>query len=411
MRHYAWCAALMFCVVSALAPGARADTLSISFSELESYARDRSSRAEILQRQLELIRAERDEALAWSNPELGFDREDVVSAENQYTIAKSFDPPWSVMKERSAWSARVAGAESAYQYNSRLLLSDLKSLYVKQRLQTEHLNQLQQLEDALAGISGIAAARQEEGHLSQVDEALVRLALASLYADRRHVIEVQGDADAEWRALTGIEPDRAIRFVTEIPLTAVALEATQSFVASSGNHPGVHAHENIADYYRQQAGAARGRFVPRINLYGGYKTYEPELSGYVVGVSLAIPLFHRNGAAARQHTIQSDIAGREAESLRIRETARARSLVRAIADSHRALRELGDLSSDTTLIAGLVQSYSEGWIDLHEFLSSVQIGVSGLRDFYQDKAAYYKSIFELESIIGTTLVEFTTEEK
>jgi outer membrane protein TolC len=411
MRHYAWSAALVFSVVSALMPVARADTLSIPFSELESYARERSSRAEILRHQLELVSAERDDALAWSNPVVAFDREDAGLAENQWTLEKSFEPPWAYRKSRSAWDARIAGAQNEWEHQTRLLLADLKSRYIELWLLRDHLAKVEELEAIVPDVSRIITARREEGHLSAVDEQLVRMTMASVHRARQSVIDAHTVSNADWRSLLGIDPELPILLTTPVTMTFVDTDAARASITPLDQHPGVQALSQRADYLHIQAGAAKGRFIPSINVYGGYKEIDPDESGYVVGLSLGIPLFHRNNAAARQFTIQGKIAAREADAFRIRAMSRVNSLTNAIAKAQESLRAVGDITSGTGVADGLLQSYVDGWITLHELLNAIQITTTGLGDYYAQKTRYYQYIFELESITGTSLVEFAPEER
>ncbi|GAB4315145.1 MAG: hypothetical protein Kow0074_02560 [Candidatus Zixiibacteriota bacterium] len=411
MRHYAWCAALMFCVASSLMPDVRADTLSISFSELESYARERSSRAEILQRQLDLVRAERDEALAWSNPVIAFDREDVGLAENQITLEKSVAPPWSYWKARSGWDARLAGAHSEWEHQTRLLLADLKSRYVALKLLDDHLTKIEELESIVPDVSRIITARREEGHASGVDEQLVRMTLSSVHRTRQSVINAYAVAHAGWRSVLGIDPNVPMRLNSPVAMTEVDLSGVSASIGSLDQHPGLQARRRRIDYLRSQAGAAKGRFIPNLTVYGGYKAIDPDETGYVVGLSLGIPLFHRNGAAARQYTIRSEIAGREADAFRIRILSRVHGLMDAIQEAQASLNSIGDIAAGNNIADGLLQSYVDGWITLHELLNAIQITATGLGDYYAQLTKYYEYIFELESMVGVTLVEFAPEER
>lgn len=411
MRQYAWCVALIIGMATALPLEVRADTLTISFSELENYAREKSTRAQILQHQRDLVDAERDAALAWSNPVVAYYREDVGLAENQFTIEKSFAPPWSYLTSRSSWKSRVAGAQSEWEYETRLLLAELRSQYVALWLLNDHLAKIDQLEAIVPDVSRIITARREEGHVSAVDEQLVRMTLASVHRARQLVINDHVAANAEWRSLLGIDPDTPMRLATPVVMTAPDVEQLSVVGETLDQHPGLNAQQLRVDYLQTQADAARGRFIPNLTVYGGYKEIDPDETGYVVGLSLGIPLFNRNSAAARQYAIQSEIAGREAHAFRIRIQSRVHALADAIQETQESLTAVGNVSANSNLADGLLQSYVDGWISLHELLNAIQITATGLGDYYAQMTQYYEYIFELESIAGTTLVEFAPEER
>ncbi len=411
MQRRAWWAGLGLCMVIIPWLQVQADTLTISFSELDSYAREKSTRAQILRHQHDLVDAERDDALAWSNPTLAFDREDVGVAESQFTIEKSFEPPWSYLKSRSSWKSRVAGAQSEWEYETRLLLAELRSEYVALWLLNDHLAKIDQLEAIVPDVSRIITARREEGHVSAVDEQLVRMTLVSVHRARQSVINDHAAANAEWRSLLGIDAGAPMRLATPVVMTTPNVEQWRDAGETLDQHPGLNARQLRIDYLQSQADAARGRFIPYLTAYGGYKEYDSDETGYVIGLSLGIPLFNRNGAAARRYDIQSEIASREANAFRIRMLSRVRALVDAIQETQASLTAVGSVSANGILANGLLQSYVDGWISLHELLNAIQITATGLGDYYAQMTQYYEYIFELESIAGTTLVEFAPEER
>lgn len=410
MLQKAWWAALSLCLVAGTSGVSWADTLTIPFTKLKDYAESASAQAVILDRQLKLIAAERDAALQWSNPELAFDREDVGPAENQFTLAKSFDAPWAHWRNRASWKTRIDAANAAHESGTRWLLADLKTDYVRLQLLNDQLGHLDHLGAIIPEISRVIKSRRTEGHISGVDEQLVRMALFTLHTARQQALRARGEVGAAWRSLMGIEPDTPVRLSTPIPFKPIAMADAESYTAGVPSNPGYQSRRLESDFFRSQAGAARGRFIPRIGLYGGYKEIEPDETGYVFGVRLAIPLFNRNGAQARQHEIRAELAAREAESFRIQKTARVEGLVMSIEASQSSLSSIGELPERPDVTSALLQSYEEGWISLHELLNAIQVTVSGLTDYHEQLAALYADVFELEAITGTSVLEFSLEE-
>jgi hypothetical protein len=290
-------------------------------------------------------------------------------------------------------------------------LAGLKSRYVKLRLLEDQLHRLNHLGEIIPEISRIVKSRRAEGNLSGLDEQLVRMTLISLHAARQSTIRVQGETDAEWRSLMGISINIPIALSTTISMQYVELADAETYLQTITTSPGYRSRQLHADFQRAQASAARGRFIPNLNVYGGYKEAEPDRTGYVLGLSLGFPLFNRNGAAARQHTIRGEIADREAATYRIHTATRIVALLSAVGESQAALRAIGALPEDAYLTVALLRSYEEGWINLQELLNAMQIAVGGLTDYYQQLTAYYENIFELEAITGETLVVFGSEKR
>ena len=410
MLQKAWWAALYLCLWTGTSGVSWADTLTIPFTKLEDYAERESAQAVILDRQLKLISAERDEALQWSNPEIAFDREDVGLAENQFTLGKTFEVPWAYWRNRASWRTRVDAANSAHESGTRQLLANLKTDYVRLRLLDDQLDRLSHLEAIIPDVSRVIASRRTEGHISGIDEQLVRMVLVTLHTARQQALRTRGEVDAEWRALMGIEPETPVRLSTPIPFRTVAVESSASYAVAVESNPGYQSRRLQSDFFRSQAGVAKGRFIPSVGLYGGYKEIELNETGYVLGVSLTLPLFNRSGAQARQHEIRAELANREADAFRIQATMRVDGLVKSINASQAAMSSIGELPEGSDLTSALLQSYEEGWISLHELLNAIQVTVTGLTDYHEQLAALYADVFELEAITGKSVIELSSEE-
>ena len=143
------------------------------------------------------------------------------------------------------------------------------------------------------------------------------------------------------------------------------------------------------------------------NVYGGFKRIEPYLDGYVAGVSLDLPLFNVNRAAARKLEIESDIAARETEIYRRELSGRIEALVSSVNELRQALGLVVDhFDQDMEAVNTLLFSYEEGWMSLSEFLNAIQIEINGMQDYYNQLIDYYSNLFELEAITGQKLVSF-----
>lgn len=100
---------LMLCVTVVTA---RAETVTIRFNDLTDYSETHSPRTKIIKYEFDRTRAERDEELQWSNPELSFYRDNVdPSKESQVTLGKRFEAPWVYFKKRSSWNDRLTSAK------------------------------------------------------------------------------------------------------------------------------------------------------------------------------------------------------------------------------------------------------------------------------------------------------------
>lgn len=156
-----------------------------------------------------------------------------------------------------------------------------------------------------------------------------------------------------------------------------------------------------------QAAAARSAFIPSLNIYGGYKKIEPDYDGYVAGISLSLPLFNRNGAAARKHEAESNIAAQQTQLYLGEISGRIPALTQSIVESQTMLATVADhFEEDLEALNSLLYSYEEGWLTLSELLNAIQIETAGLKDYYDQLIRYYENLFELETMTGISLVRF-----
>ena len=404
-------AACLFCLV--LFPGmvagpVTAETIRISFEELDSLARSQTPGSRMIEYEYRKTLAERDEQLQWNNPELGFDREDVGSSEEyQVTIGKQFAMPWAYLKKRSAWTERVNSAELFREAHRLAHLADLKAGYVASRFHQQYLARLEQLRNILTDASHVATSRHSEGHLSGVEAHLIQMTVISLNASYQQALQQQRETTADWRAAVGVADGDSLILTTPIDYRAIELQPAEHYIARINSQPGVQARQTMQQALDKQASASRAAFIPSFNLYGGYKKIEPEYDGYVAGVSLSLPLLHRNRANARRLEAESNIAAAEATLYRTQAAGQVRALTRSIAESGNMLAAVADhFEEDLEALNSLLYSYEEGWLSLIELLNAVQIETDGLEDYYDQLIRYYKNLFELEALTGTTLVRF-----
>ena len=386
----------------------QAETKSIKFADLDHYARANSPRAEIIEQEYGRTIAERDEDLQWSNPEIAYNREDVDQAsEYQITVGKQIGAPWAYLKKRSSWKDRVRSAEFSKEQSTREHLVTLKSGYVSVWLLDEYLSRLGELKEILSDASHVATARHSEGHLSGVEDHLIQMTVISLNASHQSAMQERRELWAHWLADVGLEPSETVSLATRVSFNSISLKPVGHYAGLIESQPEYMSKSHLAESFTKRASAEKGKFIPSINLYAGLKKIEPDLDGYVAGVSLSLPLFNRNGATARKYQIKSDIARNELQLQRTQAIGQARALRESIAGSQGALSLASPhFGEDTEDFNNLLFSYEEGWLTLNELLNAVQIEVSGLKDYYGQVIQYYQNIFQLEAITGESLVSF-----
>jgi outer membrane protein TolC len=390
-------------------PVVRADSISVRFDQLEEFALSKSSAAQIYDLELESFIAERDKELQWSNPELAYDREDIdIADEYQITINKRFAVPWATMKKRSGWDGRIHSADLQRRQLGNELLSEIKIGYVRIQLLDAYLLRLGQLKEIITDASHVATSHHTEGHLSGVEDHLIQMTVISIQAGYQSALQERRMAESHFRAIMGFKPEDSLRLTTEITYLPVTLSSKKDYLKRLESQPGYQGQLKLSESFGKLAASERGKFIPAIELYGGYKKVNPDFEGYVAGVSLSLPLFNVNGAAARQYDIRKRLVESKAEIYRTEMYGQIGSLIESIKGLQHTLGIVADhFDEDLETLNNLLYSYEEGWMTLSELLNAIQIEVTGLKDYYDQLTQYYDNIFGLEAIIAENLVSFT----
>ncbi len=388
---------------------ARAGDLPIRFEELEPFIRANSPRARIFTQELEKIRAERDDALQWSNPEIAYDREDVeTDREWQITLRKELHLPLKQGARRAGWSGRVRAAELRIEQEHSNLLADAKSGYTRLRLLDAYLNRLEQLEEITRKVSAAAENRYSEGELSGTDRGLIQLTGFSIVTSRLKVLQERRDFASAWRADVGIPSGDDANLITPVGFMEIDIPPPAECSSLLDARPGIRSRALLGEALLKQAEGARPSLLPGVNLYAGYKQMEPGRHGWVAGLGLSLPVFDSSSGAARKSKAEARIVEHELMLHRTRAAGEIEALIRMITEAQPALASIAERIENTPpLMDTLLYSYQEGSITLDQFLNAVQIEVTGYQDYYDQLAAFYKNIFRLEAIAGLEIVSFS----
>ena len=387
---------------------ALANALSIRFDKLEAYAQAESPPVRIFAQELVKLQAERDKALRWSNPELGYNHEEGANIrEWQITLRKRLVMPFSQPQRKDGWADQVRSAEFRLDQATSNLLADLKTGYVHLRLLDAFLTHLDQLGDIVTEASTTAEARHSEGNLSGIESHLIQFAALSLDASRRNALQERGEIAALWYAEMGVSPGNSADLVTPVVFQPVELASSSEYVNLLEGRPGIQSQVALQRALGKQAAAAQPSLVPGIDVYAGFKRFEAENDGFVAGVALSLPVFDRNAAVARRHAAEQRIVENKLDLLRVRITGEIEALVNLIEDAQRVLSTIPvSLDHDPPVMINLLYSYQDGQLTLDVFLNAIQIEVNGLRDYYDQLNTYYRNIFRLEAITGSSIVSF-----
>jgi hypothetical protein len=386
---------------------AEADDQSLRFDEVETLARSRSPRIRMIEQRVEAANAELEAATAWSNPALAYDHEEADSfREWQVTLAKRFEAPLSQSGLRASREARAQAVLLQAEFEIRTVVAELKAGYVKFQLFGEYLERMDQLSELLRLASGKAEERHAEGELSGVDRNLIQIAVYAVEASGRNARQEYLLEFAAWRAEAGLGPLGEVTLATAVGFAPVALDHESDYLAMLADQPLTRAREAHAESLRKASAATLPSFVPALELYGGYRRFDPGLDGFVAGIAMDLPFFDRSAATSRVMGAESVIVEYELDLSRDQAYAEIAALIQVIATGQVALEEFTPRVEQSGEFAEtLLLAWREGSLALDALLSAIQIEMAALRNYYDEVAAWYLSLFRLEAMTGASIVD------
>ncbi len=375
--------------------------LRVGIEDIPGMALAGSPFARILDDDLSLAQAERDLAVRWTNPSLVWGMEEVGDDEvssREWVVAleKEFAMPWSYAKKRSGSNLRLESSRMNWEASKWHLISHLRNGYVNLKLRDIEKELLEVFEEIIGDASEVIAARKEQGTLSGVQKRLIDMSLISVQArmvesslERREIMD-------EWKTAMGIPAENTVVLVSELDLTA---DWVSSAGMGTGGSSDLESRRLEVEALNTDIGLEKGDIFPSLSIAGGYKSVDDEFTGYVVGLSMPIPVLNRNSGGIDRARAEHRKAQAE---LDLYETSRERHLSRlmlAARDEAVLLKRYhGDFEFIEEHIKDLALSYREGWIDLGDFLEGIQTYADGIESYFDMLEDYNNIVFELERL-------------
>ena len=300
----------------------------------------------------------------------------------------------------------MRAAELRSLQTTRDVVADLKASYVQVRLIESHLDRLDRLAGLVDMAADVAGSRHLEGELSGLDRRLIQLAAYTIETAENRARSEHEHMLAAWRADMGVPASSSLVLSTSVDFRPADLQDIGTYQGSMSTLPGDQAQVELARALEVQADAARPGLVPGLEVYGGYKRFEPDLHGFVAGVALDLPLFDLGKGEAERLRAERLIVESALTADRARREGEIAALVKSLSESQSLLAEFAADFDQSSLADALSISYREGAITLDELLGAIQIEAAAMEAHYADLATYYQNIFRLEALTGAKLVNF-----
>jgi outer membrane protein TolC len=390
---------------------AQEEVVALKFDDLAEFAASQSSTIRVIERTYDLAKTEREMNLQWRNPEFNYSQEDAGGQKEQYmTLSKQIEMPWVYTSRKRSWNAQLESEQFKKEDHIRHTISNLKSGYIELKLLETQLEILSWIKDMIMNVSDVSQDQLKEGFLSGVDQHLIQMALVNINANLQATNFTARLKEAEWKTDIGIDASSNIQLQTDVNYQPLQLKTLNYYQSLISNTPGYQQREKIKLAIQNKIQMERRRIIPHFNLFGGSKILQSDQDGYLAGISIPLPLSNQNRLAVQEQRIELKNATTESERYQQILQGRIKALVSTIQDLGASLAVAeSQLSKNQEMIGSIQTSYLEGWITLTEMLNAIDLQIDGTQAFYKQLTDYYRNLFQLEAIIGKTLVNFSPQ--
>ena len=382
-------------------PATYSAEVRIGIEDISGMAMSHSPFAVMLDGDLSLAQAEKDLAVRWTNPSLIWEMEEVGSGDvrlREWVVAleKEFALPWSYAKKRAGSNLRLSSAHRGWEASKWRLISSLRHGYVTLKLRDVEAEILEIFEEIIGDASRVVTDRKEQGTVSGIEKRLIDMSLIAVQARIIETRAARRELMDGWKTAMGIPAGDSVVLVSELELTSDWLSSGSVTAVGSSD---VESRRLATEALKEDIGLEKADIFPALSIAGGYKSVEDQFTGFVVGLSLPIPLLNRNSGGIDRATAEHRKAQAE---LDLYETTRQRHISRLLRTAREEADLLGRYHGDFALIdrhiADLAISYREGWIDLGDFLEGIRTYADGIESYFDMLEDYHDIVFELEKL-------------
>lgn len=393
---------ILFCFLNL----STAQSLRISLDDVEELSELHSPDWEQFKYQLEtLIESERGDAMRL-NPVLNYDMEYLnnspQSEREQFAfIEQKLRTPGHFRNLRRYRDIRIEEVRKEIEAEKAEWLADMRLGFIRIVLLKEELSDLENLQRLPDRFMDALEARAQERETSLIEEQLLKMSgyqLTSLVDERRLLLETE---KTEWLTKMGLSDETNVEFSGSFSDVDILLPEKENLLAMLDQAPGREAASLAQRSAGQSVELEESRRWPSFELRAGYKSLNPDIHGFMAGVSLPIPLLNRNRPAVEQARSQERInalAYRATVERQDRELSRARD---ALYDIRSGLDQFpGHTQSSQDLINALTAAYEEGEQSLSEVLNALSLTADTYRTWYNQLDRAYEQVKIIEALTG-----------
>ena len=276
-------------------------------------------------------RGEFDAAGRWPNPVLEVQRESTPAGparatERSAMLSQQFDVSGRRALRQGAAGERMAAATADAQQRRVEFRADIKRRFYEALYRKELVSAALAWDQRMHAIGGTVQKLHQGGEVAGYDQRRIALERAGAKARLRTEQAAYDKAWQQLAALLGTAAANAAPVGQLLPGDSAPLEA---LLSNLDQQPELHSLNRRASAFALEQKAARRGWIPDVTVGVGSKSVDSGLArerGTVIAVSVPLPLFDRDQAAADKAAAQAREAGAQASLRRARLEGELRGL-------------------------------------------------------------------------------------
>ena len=391
---------------------AQETAIHLALNTFDEYVMDNAPRAKLIQKAYARDVAESEASLQWRNPEFEFEAERLsndagTEKETAYMLGKDITMPWVHAQHKSAQKEHLVAMEAKRDAELLLLIAEMKSDYVELQLTNTKRERLSRLESVIDDITEYAADQYQEGLISDLHQQLTRLSLMNIRGSLVSLKQQQRELVDQFKTDLGLGEEQNVVLTTRIGFTPQDPARIEPALINLEQNPEYQAHLHRQQTLKKQIALEKMSFLPEMHITGGYKEAGDDFKGYVIGLSVPLPIFDRNRPKVEQSRIDYESAVVDFEVFQRQLNRNIHRHREAISDYSTYFQTNGqtfDRLDDT--MENNIFAFRQGFLTIGDLVNVFMMYQETIDTYYEFLTGYYKTIFTLEALIGESLVSF-----
>ena len=389
---------------------AQENTVHLALEDIQEYGRQHAPRAKLIQNTFDREVAESKAALQWRNPELEFEAERLSNdlhdeQETTIMVGKDIAMPWVHAQHKSSQQDRISTEKAERETKLRHLIAELKSEYVELWLITDKHDRLSQLEGMIEGASTYAAEQYREGMISALQQQLIHLSLMNVRGRLMSLNQHRQQCADQFKTDLGLREDRDVRLTTSIDFVPPDRSRIETALTKLEQIPDYQAHLYLQQALKKQIALEKMNVLSEMHISGGYKEAGEHFKGYVIGLSVPLPILNRNRPKIEQSRLEYESASIEFEAYKLqlkRQLNRHQKSIDEFTTFFQTNMQTFNRIDDS--IEDHIFAFREGFLNVSDFLNGILMHTEAIDNYFDHLNQYYRTVFSLEALIGESIV-------